>query len=80
MLLLAFQASPIYLKRKKEKKESNLSGGGFKRSQVFLIKYNPYGWRFYQKPGGPELYFLKPKLSFTFFFLFFLAECFLESW
>lgn len=70
MLLLAFQASLIYLKRKKRKKESSRSGGGFKRSQVFLIKYNPNGWRFYQKPGGLELYFLKPELTFTFFFYF----------
>jgi hypothetical protein len=28
------------------------------------------GWRFYQKPGGLELYFLKPELIFTFFFYF----------
>jgi hypothetical protein len=29
-------------------------------------------WRFFQKPGGLELYFLKPELSFTFFlFIFF---------
>ncbi|MDR6845365.1 hypothetical protein J2W95_002072 [Flavobacterium granuli] len=41
MLLLAFQASPIHLKRKKEKKESRISSGGFKRSQVFLKKYYP---------------------------------------
>jgi hypothetical protein len=26
---------------------------------------------FFQKPGGLELYFLKPELTFTFFFLFF---------
>jgi hypothetical protein len=59
------------LKRKKEKKESDLSCVGFKRSQVFLIKYDPHGWRFYQKPVGLELYFLKPELNFTFFCLFF---------
>jgi hypothetical protein len=41
MISLAFQASPIHLKRKKEKKESSLSRGGFKRSQVFLKKYYP---------------------------------------
>lgn len=29
------------------------------------------GWRFFQKPVGLELYFLKPELSFTFYFLFF---------
>jgi hypothetical protein len=39
-----------------------------------LIKYNPHGWRFYQKPAGPELYFLKPELSFTFFLLFFFSR------
>jgi hypothetical protein len=44
-----------------------------------LIKYNPHGWRFYQKPAGPELYFLKPELSFTFFLLFFLSRMFLIS-
>jgi hypothetical protein len=76
MISLAFQASPLHLKRKKEKKESRISGEGFKRSQVFLIKYNPNGWRFYQKPAGLELYFLKPELTFTFFFLFFfVAGC-----
>jgi len=31
------------------------------------------GWRFFQKPVGLELYFLKPELSFTFFFLFFFS-------
>lgn len=67
MLLLAFQSSYIF----KRKKESHFLRGGFKRSQVFLIKYNPDGWRFYQKPAGLELYFLKPELIFTFFFLFF---------
>jgi hypothetical protein len=66
------------LKRKKGKKESSLSGVGFKRSQVFLIKYNPHGWRFYQKPGGPELYFLKPELTFTLFFLFFFSRMLLR--
>ena len=30
-----------------------------------------WGWRFFKKPAGPELYFLKSELSFTFFFLFF---------
>ena len=78
MLLLAFQSSYIF-RRKKEKKESYFSCAGFKRSQVFLIKYNPNGWRFYQKPGGLELYFLKPELIFTFFFLFFVAVCILLS-
>jgi hypothetical protein len=33
------------------------------------------GWRFFQKPVGLELYFLKPELTFTFFlFIFFLAK------
>jgi hypothetical protein len=62
------------LKRKKGKKESRISSEGFKRSQFFLIKYNPNGWRFHQKPGGPELYFLKPELNFTLFFLFFFRR------
>ena len=36
------------------------------------------GWRFFQKPVGLELYFLKPELTFTFFlFIFFIAGCFL---
>ena len=36
------------------------------------------GWRFFQKPVGLELYFLKPELTFTFFlFIFFVAGCFL---
>ncbi|MBF4471758.1 hypothetical protein [Flavobacterium sp. HJJ] len=43
-----------------------------------MIKYNPNGWRFYQKPGGPELYFLKPELSFTFFFFIFFEQ--IASW
>jgi hypothetical protein len=38
-----------------------------------------YGWRFFQKPVGLELYFLKPELKFTFFFIFFVAGCFLIS-
>ena len=29
------------------------------------------GWRFFQKPVGHELYFLKPELKFAFFFIFF---------
>ena len=29
------------------------------------------GWRFFQKPVGLELYFLKPELTFTFFFFIF---------
>jgi hypothetical protein len=34
------------------------------------------GWRFFQKPVGLELYFLKPELTFTFFlFIFFVAGC-----
>ena len=32
------------------------------------------GWRFFQKPVGLELYFLKPELTFTFFFLFFFED------
>ena len=36
------------------------------------------GWRFFQKPIGLELYFLKPELIFTFFFfIFFLSRVFL---
>ncbi|SHM22853.1 hypothetical protein SAMN05216269_103142 [Flavobacterium xinjiangense] len=31
-------------------------------------------WRFFQKPVGLELYFLKPELTFTFFFLFFFED------
>lgn len=37
------------------------------------------GWRFSQKPVGLELYFLKLKLNFTFFFIFFLSRVFLFS-
>ena len=49
-----------------------------KEVKFFLKKYYPHGWRFYQKPGGLELYFLKPELTFTFFlFIFFIAGCFL---
>jgi hypothetical protein len=33
-----------------------------------------YGWRFFQKPVGLELDFLKPELTFTFFFLFFSSR------
>ena len=32
------------------------------------------GWRFFQKPGGLELYFLKPELNFTFFFFIFCPD------
>jgi hypothetical protein len=32
------------------------------------------GWRFFQKPVGLELYFLKPERTFTFFFLFFFRR------
>ena len=36
------------------------------------------GWRFYQKPEGLELYYLKPERIFTFFlFIFFHEESFL---
>ena len=81
-----------FFKRKKEKKESHRSSGGFKSCQVFLKKYYPIGlvsrthhnvikiwngkggWRFFQKPGGLELYFLKPELSFTFFLFVFFSS------
>jgi len=32
------------------------------------------GWRFFQKPVGLELYFLKPELSFAFFFFIFFED------
>jgi hypothetical protein len=37
-------------------------------------------WRFFQKPVGLELYFLKAELTFTFFlFIYFVTGCFLLS-
>jgi hypothetical protein len=37
-----------------------------------LKKYYPTGWRFYQKPGGPELYFFGNRnLTLLSFFIFF---------
>ena len=33
-----------------------------------------HGWRFFKKPVGLELYFLKPKLTFTFFLFIFLWQ------
>jgi hypothetical protein len=49
-----------------------------------LKKYYPYGWRFYQKPGGLELYFLETGtylyfLLFIFYFLFQLKKLLLKK-
>jgi hypothetical protein len=54
-----FYAPPIkFFKRKKGKKESRSFKWKVSKKQVFLIKYYPKGWRFYQKPVGLELAFL----------------------
>jgi hypothetical protein len=55
MILIATPTQYIF--KRKKKKESNLFCGGFKRSQVFLKKYYPTGWRFFKNPEG---------LNFTF--------------
>jgi hypothetical protein len=47
-----------FFKRKKRKKESHSFKRKVSKKQVFLKKYYPNGWRFYQKPEGLELAFL----------------------
>ena len=90
MLRLAPQCCALkFFKRKKEKKESHPSSGGFKKNKFFRknttryiignvgvksevnVVAKRYGWRFLLKPVGLELFFLKPELTFTFFYLFF---------
>jgi hypothetical protein len=52
-------APPIkFFKTKKEKKESHSSKWKVSKMQVFLKKYYPNGWRFFQKPAGLGLAFL----------------------
>jgi hypothetical protein len=92
------QATHKIFKRKKEKKESHPSSGGFKKNKFFrknttLIIFGSvgvkleidvvarrYGWRFFIKPAGLELFFLETGtyLYFLLFiFLFFLStKCF----
>jgi hypothetical protein len=47
-----------FFKRKKRKKESHSFKCKVSKKQVFLKKYYPDGWRFFQKPVGLELAFL----------------------
>jgi hypothetical protein len=48
----------IFQKKKKKKKESHHIKWRVSKKQVFLKKYYPNGWRFFQKPVGLELAFL----------------------
>jgi len=86
------QATHKIFKRKKEKKESHPSSGGFKKNKFFRknttqyiigfvdmktelnVVAKQYGWRFFLKPVGLELFFLE-----TGTYLYFLLFIFLFS-
>ena len=82
----------IFKRKKKEKKESRTSSGGFEKNKFFRknttryiignvdvkselnVVAKRYGWRFFLKPEGLELFFLE-----TGTYLYFLLFIFLFS-
>ena len=46
----------------------------FHKSQFFQKKYYPFGWRFFLKPEGPELAFLKTVADLFFLFIVFVLN------
>lgn len=67
-------AHKIFQKKKKEKKESHSFKWRVSKKQVFLIKYYPIGWRFYQKPEARTCFFVNLELTFAFFFFIFCFD------
>jgi hypothetical protein len=81
------QATHKIFKRKKEKKESRTSSGGFEKNKFFRknttryiignvgmksevsVVAKRYGWRFFLKPEGLELFFLETG-TYLYFLLF----------
>jgi hypothetical protein len=61
-------------KRKKRKRKPSFFGSGFQKSQFFKKNTTPCGWRFFLKPAGPELAFLKSVADLFFLFIVFILK------